>query len=160
MAKKPVEGPYRKVVAQNKRAFYEYHIEEKFEAGIVLTGSEVKSLRAGKANIADSFADTDGTGLFLRQAHIAKYGAANRWNHEETRVRRLLLHKSEIQKLIGKLKTKGLTLVPISMYFNEKNLVKVELGLGKGKKLHDKRETEKKRDWQRQKGRMLKGANS
>jgi SsrA-binding protein len=157
MAKKESTGPYKKIVAQNKRAFFEYFIEEKFEAGIVLTGSEVKSLRAGKANIADGFADTDGSGLYLHQCHIAKYGAANRWNHEETRPRKLLMHKNEIQKLIGRLKTKGLTLVPLSMYFNDRNLIKVELGLGKGKKLHDKRETEKQRDWQRQKGRMLKG---
>jgi SsrA-binding protein len=157
MAKKPDDAPYRKVVAQNKRAYYEYHIEEKMEAGIVLTGSEVKSLRSGKANIGDAFADTDGKAIYLRQCHIAKYGAANRWNHDETRVRTLLLHKGEIQRLIGKLQTKGLTLIPLQMYFNDKNLVKIELGLGKGKKLHDKRETEKKRDWQRQKGRMLKG---
>ena len=158
MAKKPDDAPYRKVIAQNRKAYYEYQIEEKIEAGIVLTGSEVKSLRAGKANISDAFADTDGTAIFLRQAHIAKYSAANRWNHDETRVRTLLLHRSEIRKLIGKLKTKGLTLIPLTVYINAKNLIKVELGLGKGKKQHDKRETEKQRDWNRQKGRVLKGA--
>lgn len=157
MAKKPDHAPYRKVIAQNRSAYYNYEIEEKIEAGIVLTGSEVKSLRAGKANISDGFADTDGTNIYLRQIHIAKYGAANRWNHEETRVRTLLLHRSEIRKLIGKLKTKGLSLIPLTLYFNDKNRIKVELGLGKGKKKHDKRESEKKRDWDRQKGRILKG---
>ncbi len=150
---------YSKLVAQNRKAHYEYEILEKFEAGIMLTGSEVKSLRNGKASIAEAFADIDGKNILLRNMTISRYNEASGQNHEEKRPRKLLLHKSEINKLIGKIQVKGLTLVPLTVYFNKKNLVKLELALVKGKKLHDKRETEKKRDWNKQKARVLKTAN-
>ncbi len=123
----------------------------------MLKGSEVKSLRAGNANIADAYADEQKGDIYLLQAHIGEFKGANRWGHNPTRPRRLLLHKAEIRKLFGKLKVKGYTLVPLSLYFNQKNIVKVELGLARGKKQHDKREAEKERDWQREKSRALKG---
>lgn len=161
MAKKPTSNePYRKVISQNRRARFEYFIEETLEAGIMLTGSEVKSLRAGKANISEAFAHIEDNALYLHNMHIDQYKQATRWNHAERRPRKLLLHAKEIKRFIGLLQTKGLTMVPLSIYFNARNIVKVELGLAKGKKLHDKRETEKKRDWQRQKNRLLKGGNS
>lgn len=160
MSKKPSQASYRKIIAQNKRVRFEYEILETLEAGIILTGSEVKSLRIGKANINEAFADTDGNDLILRQAYIAKYGQASHWNHEEKRPRKLLLHKQQIQRLIGTIQVKGLTIVPLSLYFNERNFVKIELGIAKGRKLHDKREVQKKRDWDRQKQRLLKGGNA
>lgn len=146
----------KKVISDNRKAFYEYFIEERFEAGIELKGSEVKSLRAGKINMMDSFADFEGEELYLRNCHIAEYSGANQFNHHPTRPRKLLLHKQEIKKLFGKVKQKGYTLVPLSFYFNEKNRAKVELGLAKGKKQHDKREAEKQRDWDREKSRIMK----
>jgi SsrA-binding protein len=154
MSKKPREPV---TIIHNKKARFEYEIEETFEAGIVLVGSEVKSLRQKKVNIIESFADIKGEEVFLRQLHIAEYPGANQFNHVPTRPRKLLLKKREIRKLIGKIKEKGYTLVPITLYFNEKNIVKLSLGVGKGKKLHDKRETAKSRDWERQKARVLKG---
>ncbi len=147
---------YKKLIAQNRRARFEYEIEDKFEVGIVLQGSEVKSLRAGKVSIAEAFADINGDEVFLYNMSISHYKEANRWNHLEKRPRKLLLHKQQIRKLIGKLKIKGLTLIPLNLYFNDKSLVKLELALAKGKKLYDKRESEKKRDWQRQKARLEK----
>lgn len=145
----------RKIVADNRRARHDFFIEETFEAGIVLSGSEVKSLRAGRANLNDSYADASNGEIFLLNCHIAEYKGANRFNHEPKRPRKLLLHKNQIKRLFGKVNTKGLTLIPLSMYFNNKNMVKVELGLAKGKKLHDKRDSEKQRDWDREKQRML-----
>ncbi len=158
MSKKPTkdEAPYKKIIATNRKARYDYAIEETFEAGIMLTGSEVKSLRNSNANLNDGFAEVKDEALWLHQMYIAPYGNANRWNHEERRPRKLLLHRREIDRLIGKVKAKGYTIIPLSLYFNARNYVKVEIALGKGKKNYDKRETEKKRDWQREKERLLK----
>lgn len=144
-----------KVVAENRKARFNYEIEEKVEAGIVLTGSEVKSLRAGKANIADSYASDEGGELYLINAHIAEYAQAGRTNHAPTRPRKLLLHRREMGRLAAAIQREGMTLVPLKLYFNARGIAKVQLGLAKGKKLHDKRETEKKRDWERQKGRLM-----
>jgi SsrA-binding protein len=144
-----------KLVAENRKARFNYDIEEKLEAGIALLGSEVKSLRTGKANIADSYAASEGGELYLINAHIAEYTQAGRANHEPTRRRKLLVHRREMGRLAGAIKKDGMTLVPLTLYFNARGIAKVELGLGKGKKLHDKRETEKKRDWDRQKGRLM-----
>jgi SsrA-binding protein len=144
-----------KLVAENRKARFNYDIEEKLEAGIALKGSEVKSLRAGKANIAESYASEEGGELYLINAHIAEYAGAARDSHAPTRPRKLLLHAREIARLIGAIHRQGMTLVPLKLYFNARGIAKVELGLGKGKKLHDKRDTEKKRDWERQKGRLM-----
>jgi len=143
-----------KLVAENRRARYNYEIEDTIEAGIVLMGSEVKSLRAGKANIAESYASNEGGELFLINAHIAEYPAA-RDGHEPTRHRKLLLHKKEMARLLAAIQRQGMALVPLRLYFNVRGLAKLQLGLGRGKKVHDKRETEKIRDWQRQKGRIM-----
>ncbi len=144
-----------KLVAENRKARFNYDIEEKVEAGIVLTGSEVKSLRSGKANIAESYASEEGGELYLINAHIAEYAQAGRAQHEPTRPRKLLLHRREMGRLAGAIQRQGMTLVPLRLYFNARGIAKIQLGLGKGKKLHDKRETEKKRDWNRQKGRLM-----
>lgn len=143
-----------KNISQNNRAYYDYFIEDIYEAGIVLTGTEVKSLRRGKVSIAESHADEIDGEIFLLNANIPEYTEANRYNHYTKRPRKLLLHANEIRKLIGLIKRKGYTLVPIAIYFNKKNKVKVALGLGRGKKNYDKRETIKEREWQRQKSRM------
>ena len=144
-----------KVVADNRKARFNYEIGEKFEAGIALTGSEVKSLRQGKATIAESYADTRGGEIWLINANIPEYLQAGRFNHAPKRPRKLLLHQRQINKLIGAVEREGMTLVPLKLYFNEKGRAKVELALASGKKLHDKRETEKKRDWERERGRMM-----
>ena len=147
-------------VALNRKARFEYTIEEEVEAGIVLTGTEVKSLRAGKANIADAYASSkEGEGIWLINAYIAEYGHGNRFNHEPTRPRKLLLHKKQISKLLGRLKVKGVTLIPLSLYFNKRGLAKVKLGLAIGKKLYEKRDTIKKRDWERDKARIMRNKN-
>jgi SsrA-binding protein len=152
MAQKSESG---KLVAENRKARFNYEIEDKIEAGLVLTGSEVKSLRAGKANIADSYASDEGGALYLINAHIAEYAQAGRTNHEPTRRRKLLLHRRELDRLRGAIQREGMAVVPLRLYFNARGIAKVQLGLAKGKKLHDKRETEKKRDWERQKGRLM-----
>ena len=144
-----------KLAAENRKARFNYDIEEKLEAGIVLLGSEVKSLRAGKANIAEAYASDEQGELYLINAHISEYAQASRNGHAPTRPRKLLLRASEIARLLGAIQRQGMTLVPVKMYFNARGIAKVELGLARGKKIHDKRETEKKRDWQRQKGRLL-----
>ena len=144
-----------RTVAENRKARFHYEIGEKFEAGIALTGSEVKSLRSGKAAIAESYADTRGGELWLVNSNITEYLQAGRFNHAPKRPRKLLLHKRQISKLIGAVEREGMTLVPLKLYFNEKGRAKVEIALAKGKKLHDKRETEKKRDGDREKGRLL-----
>jgi SsrA-binding protein len=144
-----------KLVAENRKARFNYEIEEKLEAGIQLLGSEVKSLRTGKANIADAYASSEGGELYLINAHIAEYTQSGRAHHDPTRRRKLLLHRREMGRLAGAIQKEGMTLVPLKLYFNARGIAKVELGLGKGKKLHDKRETEKKRDWDRQKGRLM-----
>lgn len=145
-----------KIIAKNKRALFEYFIEERFEAGVVLTGSEVKSIRLGKANIEDSHASFSGSEMILYNMHIAEYDKAHQFNHELKRPRKLLLHKTEIRKIISKIRLKGYTLVALSLYFNHDNRVKLELGIAKGKKLHDKRETIKARDWAREQDRIVK----
>ena len=144
-----------KIAAANRRARYNYEIGQTLEAGIALTGTEVKSLREGRSNIADSYAGERGGELWLYNAYIPEYLQANRFNHETRRPRKLLLHKREISKLIGAVQREGMTLVALKIYFNDRGRAKVELGVARGKKLHDKRDTEKKRDWDREKGRLL-----
>jgi SsrA-binding protein len=144
-----------RVLAQNRRARFNYQLEETFEVGIALTGSEVKSLRAGKATIAESYADARGGEIWLVNATIPEYVQAGRFNHAPKRLRKLLLHRRQINKLIGAVERQGMTLVPLRLYFNERGRAKVELALARGKKLHDKRESEKKRSWERERGRLL-----
>jgi len=144
-----------KLVAENRRARFNYEIEDTIEAGIVLTGSEVKSLRTGKANIAESYASNENGELYLINAHIAEYPGAARFGHEPTRHRKLLLHKKEMARLLGAIQRQGMALVPLRLYFNARGIAKLLLGLGRGKKVHDKRETEKTRDWNRQKARLM-----
>lgn len=139
----------KKVVAQNKKARHDYHIEETYEAGIVLTGTEIKSIRAGKANLRDSFARISNGEVFLHNVHISPYEQGNRYNHEPLRTRKLLLRGKEIVKLIGLTKEKGYSLVPLRMYLKG-GFAKLELALAKGKKLYDKRETLKRKDAQRE----------
>lgn len=148
-----------KTVALNRKARHNYTIEEELEAGLVLTGTEVKSLRAGKCSINDAYAAAKDEALWLLNAIIEEYGHGNRNNHEARRPRKLLMHKKQINKLIGRLKTKGVTLVPLSLYFNSRGLAKVKLGLAHGKKEYEKRDTIKKRDWQRDKARIMRGKN-
>ncbi|MDR0581296.1 MAG: SsrA-binding protein SmpB [Holosporaceae bacterium] len=144
-------------VGFNRRANYDYEILEKIEAGVVLRGTEVKSLRAHRVSLADSYAGLSRNGeVFLYQMHIPEYALAYRTNHEPKRARKLLLRKRQISRLMGQLKKGGLTLVPISVYFNEKGFVKISMGLGKGKKTIDKREAIKEREWNREKLRLLK----
>jgi SsrA-binding protein len=144
-----------RIVAQNRRARFDYEIGEIFEAGVALTGTEVKSLRLGKATITESYADSRGGEIWLVNANIPEYLQAGRFNHAPKRLRKLLLHRRQINKLIGAVERQGMTLVPLKLYFNEKGRAKIELALARGKKLHDKRETEKKRSWERERGRLL-----
>ena len=144
-----------KVVADNRKARFNYEIGETFEAGIALTGSEVKSLRQGGSNIADSYAEVKGGELWLVNGYIAPYKPAVTWGHEERRRRKLLASKRQIARIWNATQREGMTLVPLKVYFNDVGRAKFELALAKGKKLHDKRETEKERDWNRQKGRLL-----
>jgi SsrA-binding protein len=145
----------RRVVADNRKARFNYEIGETFEAGIALTGTEVKSLRQGKATIAESYADARGGELWLVNANIPEYLQANRFNHAPKRPRKLLLHRRQIDRLASGVEREGMTIVPLKMYFNERGRAKVEIALARGKKLHDKRETEKKRSWEREKGRLM-----
>src|SRR3954451_19849530 len=147
--------PAVRAAAVNRRARFNYEIGQVFEAGIALTGTEVKSLREGRSSIGDAFAGERGGELWLYNAYIPEYLQANRFQHETRRPRKLLLHKREIGRLIGAVEREGMTLVPLKIYFNDRGRAKVELALARGKKLHDKRETEKKRDWAREKGRLL-----
>ena len=149
------KDPNNKVVAENRKARFNYEIGEKFEAGIALTGSEVKSLRSGKAAIAESYADARRGEIWLINSNIIEYLQAGRFNHAPKRPRKLLLHKRQINKLIGAVEREGMTLVPLKLYFNERGRAKIELALARGKKLYDKRETEKKRSWERERGRLL-----
>jgi SsrA-binding protein len=144
-----------RVVADNRKARFHYEITDTLEAGIALTGTEVKSLRLGKATIGEAYAGPSGEELFLFNAYIPEYLQANQFNHETRRPRRLLLHKRQIDKLIGATQREGYTVIPLKVYFNERGRAKVELGLGRGKKLHDKRETERQRDWDRERGRLM-----
>jgi SsrA-binding protein len=144
-----------KLIAENRRARFDYFLEEKFEAGLALVGSEVKSLRLGKANIAESYAAVEGRELALVNAYIPEYGPANRFNHEPRRPRRLLLHRRQLDKLLGAVRRDGRTIVPTRLYFNDKGLAKLELALAKGKTAPDKRATVAERDWKREQGRLM-----
>lgn len=148
---------YKKIIAHNRRVKFDYFIDETLEAGIVLTGSEVKSLRINNASISESYANVEKDEIVLINAFIPEYKQAKFFNHEARRIRKLLLHKKQIKKLLGLIKIKGVTIVPVSLYFNNKNLVKLELGIVRGKKEYDKRESIKKEDWKRQKARAMKG---
>jgi len=154
MAKKKSDDG-SKIIADNRKARFAYAIGDTLEAGIALVGSEVKSLRNGKSTISESYAQAKDGELFLVNAYIPEYTQASRFNHEPKRVRKLLVHKREAAKLAAAIQREGMTLVPLKMYFNAKGRAKVQLGIAKGKKLHDKRETEKQRDWQRDKARLL-----
>jgi SsrA-binding protein len=144
-----------KLIAENRRARYDYFLEETFEAGLMLTGTEVKSLRVGRANIAESYASVEGRDIVLINSDIPPYGQANRFNHEPRRHRKLLLHRKQIEKLIGAVQREGRTIIPTKLYWNEKGLAKLELALAKGKQNHDKRQATADRDWQRDKARLL-----
>jgi len=144
-----------KVVAENRRARYDYFVEERFEAGIELQGTEVKALRGGEGSIAESYATVDGEQLFLINSNIPQYKSGSWMNHDPRRQRRLLLKRREINKLNGAIHRQGLTVVPLSIYFNSAGKAKIELALARGKKAHDKRETIKERDWKREQGRLL-----
>lgn len=138
-----------KLIANNKKAYHEYFIEDKLEAGIVLTGTEVKSVRQGKVNIKESYAQVKDGEAFVNGMHISPYEMGNRFNQDPLRTRKLLLHKREINRLVGYIQQKGLTLVPLKVYINPKGLVKVQIGVARGKKLHDKRQTMAKKDSER-----------
>ena len=152
---KPPTFEKTKIVAENRRARYDYYIEQVFEAGIALTGTEVKSLRFGEGSIAESYAEVKGKEVWLVNANVPEFSHGNRNNHEPKRPRKLLLRERQITKMKEAVGREGMTLIPLSIYFNGRGRAKVELALAKGKKLHDKRETEKKRDWDRQKGRLM-----
>jgi SsrA-binding protein len=154
MAKKPENKNY-KVIAENRRARHDYAIEEDLEVGIILMGSEVKSLRVGQSNIAESYASVEDGELWLINGYIAPYEQAKTWGHEERRKRKLLCSRRELARLWNATKREGMTIVPLVMYFNDRGLVKLKIGIAKGKKLHDKRATDAKRDWDRQKQRLL-----
>ncbi|HJW39994.1 MAG TPA: SsrA-binding protein SmpB [Rhizomicrobium sp.] len=153
MAKKKDDGT--KIIADNRKARYAYAIDDTLEAGIMLVGSEVKSLRSGKSTISESYAHAKDGELWLVNAYIPEYTQASRFNHEPKRSRKLLVHKREAAKLAAAIQREGMTLIPLKLYFNPKGIAKIELGIAKGKKIHDKRETEKQRDWQRDKARLM-----
>lgn len=154
MSKKKADDG-RKIIADNRKARHAYSIESVLEAGLVLVGSEVKSLRTGKATIGESYAQAKDGELFLLNAYIPEYLKASRFNHEPRRPRKLLLRKNEARRLSASVQREGMTLVPLRLYFNPKGVAKVELGVARGKKLHDKRQTEKARDWQRARARLI-----
>lgn len=151
--KKPVFGS---PTIQNRRARYDYSISEEIEAGLVLRGTEVKSLRKGEANLNDAYAGEYGEEIWLYNCYIAEYSGGNQFNHETRRPRKLLLAKKEIKKLMGRVKAKGVTMIPLAIYFNDRGYAKLKLGLATGKKQHEKRDTIKDRDWDRQKARIMK----
>lgn len=155
MAKKEERGGQYRLIADNKKARHNYFIDEVIEAGLVLTGTEVKSLRQGSANIAESYASDEGGELFLINANIPTYEQGNRFNHDPRRMRKVLVKKRELARLFAAVQRKGMTIVPLKLYFNERGRVKIELGLARGKKMHDKRQTDKDRTWQRDKARLL-----
>ena len=146
---------FQKLIAENRRARYDYFLEETFEAGLQLTGTEVKALREGRANIAESYASVEGDELALINAYIPEYAPATRFNHEPRRPRKLLMHRKEINRLMGAIQREGRTLIPTRLYFNDKGRAKLELALAKGKKLHDKREATAERDWKRDQARLM-----
>lgn len=145
----------RRVVAQNRKARHNYFIDATMEAGIMLLGTEVKSLRTGQASLNDAYAGEKGGELYLINSHIPEYAAANRFNHEPRRPRKLLLRRRELDRILGSIRREGATAVPLSLYFNERGMAKVELGVAHGKKKHEKRETQKKREWNREKARVM-----
>ncbi len=150
------KNPFGSPTIQNRRARYDYNIEEEYEAGIVLHGTEVKSLRKGEANINDAYAAEDKEEIWLYNSYIKEYEGGNQFNHETRRPRKLLLHRREINKLMGRIQAKGTTLVPLRIFFNARGMAKVMLGLASGKRQHEKRDTIKDRDWQREKERIIK----
>ena len=154
---KPLPAPFdkKKVVAENRRARFDYFVDDRVDAGIALTGTEVKSLRHGEGSIAESYATVEGEEVWLINSHIPEYSHGNRLNHQPRRARKLLLKGREISKLQGAVARQGLTLVPLSLYFNSRGRAKVELALARGKKVHDKRDTVKERDWKREQARLL-----
>ena len=154
MAKK--SDPNSKLIAENRRARFDYAIEDDLEAGIVLHGSEVKALRTAQANIAESYASVEGGELWLINSYIAPYGQADKFKHEERRRRKLLVSRRELSRLWNETKRGGMTIVPLRLYFNERGMAKLKIGIAKGKKTVDKREGQKQRDWQRDKARLLK----
>jgi SsrA-binding protein len=153
MAAKPDKK--QKVAADNRRARFNYELGEVFEAGLVLTGTEVKSLRQGKGTITEAYADSRDGEIWLINSNIPEYLQANRFNHTPKRPRKLLLHKRQVNKLTGAVEREGMTIVPLKIYFNDKGRAKIEVALGRGKKLHDKRETLKKRSWDRERSRLM-----
>jgi SsrA-binding protein len=153
---KPKDNPNYKVVAENRRARFDYAIEDDLECGIMLEGSEVKALRQKSANIAESYATVDNGELWLVNSYIAPYAQARTFGHEERRRRKLLVSRKELARLWNETQRKGMTLVPLVLYFNHRGIAKIKIGIAKGKKTHDKRETAAKRDWNRQKQRLLK----
>ncbi len=155
MAKKSDDTSVYRVITDNRKARHNYFVEESFEAGIQLTGSEVKSLRNGQASLSDAYATEKDGEIFLLNCYIPEYNQANRFQHETRRPRKLLLHKKQISKLIGAVDRSGRTLVPLKLYFNERGIAKVQIALATGKKLHDKRQTDKDRSWAREKARLL-----
>ncbi|TYB81974.1 SsrA-binding protein SmpB [Maritimibacter fusiformis] len=155
MAKKD-QNPNYKVIAENRRARHDYAIEEDLECGIMLEGSEVKSLRQGGANVAESYASVENGELWLVNAYIAPYEQAKTWGHDERRRRKLLVSKKELSRLWNATQRKGMTLVPLVLYFNHKGIAKLKIGIAKGKKTQDKRADQAKQDWNRQKARLLK----
>ncbi|MBZ9674853.1 MULTISPECIES: SsrA-binding protein SmpB [unclassified Mesorhizobium] len=148
--------PNNKTVSENRKARFSYEVLDTVETGLVLTGTEVKSLRQGQANIQDSYASVEGGEIWLINSYLPEYLQANRFNHEPRRRRKLLLNKREMAKLSQSVDREGMTLVPLKIYFNDQGRAKLLLAVGRGKKLHDKRESEKQRDWSREKGRLLK----
>jgi SsrA-binding protein len=153
--KKNKNEPPRKVVADNRAARYHYALGEKLEAGIMLAGTEVKSLREGRVNLGDAYVGIQGSDVYLINAHIPEYLQANRFNHETRRARKLLLHRRQIDRLITSVQRQGMTIVPLRLYFNERGMAKCEISVAEGKKLHDKRQATKERDWNREKARVL-----
>ena len=151
----PVTFDKYRVAADNRRAKFDYHIEDTYEAGLALQGTEVKALRAGEASIKESYAEVRDGQVWLINANIPEYSHGNRLNHEPRRPRKLLLHSREIERMFGAVERKGMTLVPLSVYFNRTGRAKVELALAKGKQAHDKREAVKDRDWKRDKARLM-----
>jgi SsrA-binding protein len=154
MAKKA--DPNNRIVAENRKARFSYEVVDTFEAGLVLTGTEVKSLREGHANIQESYASVEGGEIWLINSHLPEYLQGNRFNHDPRRRRKLLLNKKEMSRLAQAVEREGMTMVPLKIYFNDRGRAKLLLAVARGKKLHDKRETEKQRDWNREKSRLLK----
>lgn len=152
---KPKNSPVRKIIAENRKARFNFEILDTLEAGLVLTGTEVKSLRANQSNIAESYASFENGEFWLINSYIPEYTQGNRFNHEPRRLRKLLISKREMSRLFNSVSRDGMTVVPLKLYFNDRGRAKLELALARGKKTHDKREMEKKRDWNREKARLM-----